>query len=363
MESSHSMVKVASFLPAYTDTIVKCGGEGQLVGISDDCVSLCGHELSLTCLVVAKSKFDSSQMTSNEIQSVHRASSLSASMITAFQSQSEFTAAVSMLKFNLCSYFHTDVNNLIQADPDVIVTHIANCDDQFITESEIHSIASKLLNKPNLKILSFDPNSMNEIYSATFQIGNAIGRAAAAQELIRSTQLQIQISSDFVSKSAFEKVFVVQWIDPLYISGGWVSEILQEHYNVNNTVTRPGGPSENITWEDVIKQQPDLIVFAACGMSTEQSYNEVKRFAEQCKREWNLDMTQCDCVRRGNVVAVDARRLFTVPSCSALLETAQVLTQLKSIVDSPSKYSSSRLWVPVSTLFQAESRSNLYHKV
>ena len=63
---------------------------------------------------------------------------------------------------------------------------------------------------------------------------------------------------------------MAEWIDPPYCSGHWLPEMV-EFAGGTNLLSRPGEFSIPTSWEDVIKERPDVIVIAACGFDLDQA--------------------------------------------------------------------------------------------
>jgi iron complex transport system substrate-binding protein len=66
------------------------------------------------------------------------------------------------------------------------------------------------------------------------------------------------------------RLFVAEWMDPPYGSGHWLPEMV-ETAGASNVLSQPGEFSFPTTWEDVLAEEPDLVVIAACGFGLEQS--------------------------------------------------------------------------------------------
>ena len=70
------------------------------------------------------------------------------------------------------------------------------------------------------------------------------------------------------------RVLVLEWLDPPYVAGHWVPELvaLAGGEDVGNT---PGSPSVARSWRELALAAPDLVVIALCGLDTARATREL----------------------------------------------------------------------------------------
>src|SRR5688572_33393783 len=60
------------------------------------------------------------------------------------------------------------------------------------------------------------------------------------------------------------RVFVAEWIDPPFVTGHWLPEMI-EAAGGEALLAEPGRPSHPTTWEEIFAADPELLVIAPCG--------------------------------------------------------------------------------------------------
>jgi iron complex transport system substrate-binding protein len=65
-------------------------------------------------------------------------------------------------------------------------------------------------------------------------------------------------------------VFVAEWIDPPFVPGHWLPEMI-EAAGGEGILGEPGRPSHPTTWDAVGAAGPELLVIAPCGFGAEEA--------------------------------------------------------------------------------------------
>mmetsp|Transcript_12042 Transcript_12042/g.32420 ORF Transcript_12042/g.32420 Transcript_12042/m.32420 type:complete len:369 (+) Transcript_12042:44-1150(+) len=316
--------RVASLLPACTENVISLGAAELLVAVSEDCAPLLARRPGAEPMqlpVVARGKFDAGRMSSAEIAAVHRTSSRGAALAAMYAPGSQVATACSLVKLQLCSYFHVDLEVIIRAQPEVVLTHVAT---DVAAEEEVREALAFVLNDPHVRIVSLDPSSTSEVFAALGRIGAAIGfEEAAAKAGVQFRRALDNLSRDcsscFIDSRRLRRVAVVQWLDPLYLCGGWVAELMVSILGVEDTVCSPAFASQSAAWSDLVgNSQLDALLVAACGMSDVRIQQELRKISQSNRA---LEML----IKEARVIVFDARRLFSVPSCASLVDTASVI--------------------------------------
>src|SRR5688572_32495401 len=66
------------------------------------------------------------------------------------------------------------------------------------------------------------------------------------------------------------RVFVAEWIDPPFVPGHWLPEMI-EAAGGEALLAEPGRPSHPTTWDEVSTADPELLVIAPCGFDAEEA--------------------------------------------------------------------------------------------
>jgi iron complex transport system substrate-binding protein len=168
------------------------------------------------------------------------------------------------------------------------------------------SQALKLLpKKPQVPWLT--PNSIAEIFENVRDLGAATGRVNEAKELIDAGLARLEAIEQITRKlSDRPRVLCMEWLDPVYGSGHWVPEMVTIAGG-NDALSRQGEDSVRISWDEVVKWAPEVLIVTPCGLNLEKSVEQ----AQQLLRYpgW-FDVP---AVREHRVYAVDANSYFARP--------------------------------------------------
>jgi iron complex transport system substrate-binding protein len=70
------------------------------------------------------------------------------------------------------------------------------------------------------------------------------------------------------------RVLVVEWVDPPYVAGHWVPELVAAAGGVD-ALARPGDRSVTRTWRDLRALAPEVVVVALCGFDVPRARREL----------------------------------------------------------------------------------------
>jgi iron complex transport system substrate-binding protein len=273
-----STQQIVSFLPSATEIACALGLSDQLVGITHECdypPEIMGKP------VVVRSALPIEQM-----------------------SQAEIDKAVAERMRAGDSLYEVDEELLQQLAPDLILTQDL-CQVCAPSGTEITQALSLLSKKP--RILWLTPNSLEEIFDNVRELGEATGKAKAAQALIAAGRARLERLEALTSKIASRpRVFCMEWLDPVYCSGHWVPEMVRLAGGVD-TLAREGADSIRIPWDKVREFGPEVLVITPCGYNLEQTLARANKLLTY--PGWS----ELPAVRQNQVYAVDANSYFARP--------------------------------------------------
>jgi iron complex transport system substrate-binding protein len=171
--------------------------------------------------------------------------------------------------------------------------------------NEVTQALNSLPKKP--QILWLTPKSLQQIDDNLRELGKATGRLSQAEKLIAAGHDRLErIAARTRSMPSRPRVFCMEWIDPIYCSGHWVPEMVSIAGGIDG-LSRQGTDSIRITWDDVLKWAPEVVIIMPCGCHL----NKVVELAPQLfDRPGWFDLP---AVRAGRVYAVDANSYFARP--------------------------------------------------
>ena len=156
------------------------------------------------------------------------------------------------------------------------------------------------------EVLSLDPTALADVWADVRRIGAAIGRAAEAERLVAGLEERLSAVRARVAGRPRPRVLALEWLDPPFAGGHWVPEMI-EIAGGADAVAQPGDRSTRLTWEEVERADPDVIVAMPCGFDEAGARAQVEAMAE--RPEWR----RLRAVRNGRVHPVDANGCFSRP--------------------------------------------------
>src|SRR5207302_9361956 len=82
------------------------------------------------------------------------------------------------------------------------------------------------------------------------------------------------VGAQHVAPRRKPRVLVLEWVDPPYVAGHWVPELV-ELAGGKDVASRPGEPSRQRSWADLTALQPDLVLVALCGFDVARARVEL----------------------------------------------------------------------------------------
>jgi iron complex transport system substrate-binding protein len=167
-----------------------------------------------------------------------------------------------------------------------------------------------------VSVLCTNQRSFDEVLRAILVIGGALGREAAARELIADMRDEVTQIREYSSVWPDRpRVYFEEWMDPLISGIGWVSDLiaLAGGRDVFAELREHRGARERIvTAEEVVRRDPQLILASWCG-------KPVDRAAIAARPGWHA------------VAAVAARQIHEIPGDDVLAPGPSLMHGLRRI--------------------------------
>ena len=209
-------------------------------------------------------------------------------------SPAEIDRAVSERMLTGESMYAIDEVLLRELRPDVILTQNL-CRVCAPSGNELSRAVRDFSVKPDILFLT--PADLAGIEENIGAVGTSIGRPDAADALIRSTRKRLARVRDAVAAAPRRRVVFLEWTEPPFSAGHWVPEMMA-FAGGDDPLGRPGEDSVRITWDDVERAAPELIIVSPCGY----------RLAEASELARSLPR-----IAGARVVAVDANAYYARP--------------------------------------------------
>src|SRR5919108_4031494 len=113
-------------------------------------------------------------------------------------------------------------------------------------------------------VLSLDPHTVDDVLGGIEEIGRRIGADTEAAALVADLRARLEAVRAAVEGRPRPRVLVLEWIDPPFLAGHWVPELV--HRAGGQPVGgAEGGRSASVGWDDVAALPADVGVVAPCG--------------------------------------------------------------------------------------------------
>jgi iron complex transport system substrate-binding protein len=285
-------LRIVSFLPAATEMVCALGLGDRLVGISHEC----DYPPEVRAKpVVVRPALELEKMSLHEID-----------------------VAVSARLRTGASLYQIDEQRLRELAPTLILTQNL-CQVCAPSGNEVSQVLKAM--SPPPEILWLTPRSLEGVNDNLRELGRATGRADAAEALIASGRERLGKIPALTRRAAVRpRVFCLEWVDPLYCSGHWISEMV-ELAGGEDALSRRGTDSVRIAWADVVQWAPEVLVVMPCGFSLRKAVEQVKQLGS------HPGWSDLPAVRNGRVFAVNANAYFARPG-PRLVDGTELLAHL-----------------------------------
>ena len=274
------MIKIVTLLPSATEIACALSLKNRLVAVSHEC----DYPPSVTALPPITSSIlphdlNPKQIDEAVITAVHQGQAL----------------------------YQVNGDLLAQLQPDLIITQ-GVCDvcavNQGTVEQTIRFLDDVVTN--SMQILTLSGQNFAGMLRDIRLVGEATGRGAEATMLIGN--LRQRWTAVQANQPAHKpRVAMIEWPDPFFYGGHWVPEMVEAAGGID-VLGAAGMPSGRCTADEIVAQDPEIIISIACGYDLAKNVE----FAQQIME--NPAFEEVTAVRTGNVWAADANGYFSRPA-------------------------------------------------
>ncbi len=236
--------RILSLLPSATEIVCALGLEDRLVGISHNC----DYPPSVTDRPrLSRPRANLEGLSSGEID-----------------------AAVRAALRDYGSVYEIDIAGIRDLKPDLILTQ-GICDVCAVPESQV--IAASV----GFSILTLDAHDLAAIFASIHDVGRATGVVEHARSLVADMQRRISAVRARVQDGPRPRVLALEWLDPPYVPGHWVPELITAAGGdlVAGTARRP---SYRMEWAELHALEPDVLLVMPCGFDLAATRREAARY-------------------------------------------------------------------------------------
>jgi iron complex transport system substrate-binding protein len=272
-------MKIASLLPSATEIVYALGLGDDLVGVTDECDY---PPEAVTKPVISRSALPQGRI----------------------QTPREIDDAVRRKVAQEGQLYILDTDLLRRERPDVILTQDL-CRVCAVPSGQVAE-ALETIGLPDAKVVSLDPNTLEDVVAQIGAVGAILDRADRAAAITATMRDRIAKVRETAKRVPTVSVFALEWSDPPFAAGHWIPDMI-EIVGGTPVLAEKGQPSREVAWHEVRVAGPEVAVFMPCGYYLEEAEEEADSFLHQA------DFADTPAVRNGNVFAVDATSYFSRP--------------------------------------------------
>jgi iron complex transport system substrate-binding protein len=284
--------RIVSLLPSATEIVCALGLADNLVGVT--------HECDYPPEVVGKPVLTASRVSHQTMTS------------------REIDHAVRTQLDGHGSIYDLDEKLLRELDPDLILTQEL-CDVCAVSYEMVERAARTF--DADLKVVSLEPNTLQDIFANVRTVGSLTGRDAEAVRLVAELSTRLDaLALALTEVRTRPRTLLLEWLEPPFLPGHWVPEQIA-FAGGEASFGRAGADSTTTTAEEIRAYDPEKIVLAPCGYYKEDT---LRALADaRLPDGWH----ELAAVRAGEVWAVDATSYFSRPG-PRVVRGAEILARV-----------------------------------
>ena len=193
--------------------------------------------------------------------------------------------------------YELDESRLARLGVDLIVTQ-AVCEVCAVSFDDVVAAAARLPSRP--RVVSLDPSTLADVIADLPRLASAAEASDAGRALAADAARRIRAVESAVENARRPRVAAVEWLDPLFLGGHWVPEMIALAGG-HDVLGVAGERSRVADWAELEAAAPEAIVSMPCGYGTARAAEETVAARDRLAR------------LAARVVAVDAASYFSRP--------------------------------------------------
>ena len=216
------------------------------------------------------------------------------------------------------SIYYINEKLLKELKPDIIFTQ-SQCEVCAVSVSDVENA---LINITGLssRVISVEPNSIEDIFNDILTIAEILNVRKKGKELVELIKAKIDSTEKIVYQKSSPSVAAIEWIDPLMAAGNWVPQLIRVAGG-KNLFGEAGKHSPWMKYNDLVEQDPEIIIVMPCGYDIKKSLIEIKTL--ESKKGWG----SLKAVRNRNVYITDGNQFFNRPG-PRIIESLEILLEI-----------------------------------
>ena len=216
------------------------------------------------------------------------------------------------------SIYYINEKLLKELKPDIIFTQ-SQCEVCAVSVSDVEN-ALKNITGLSSRVISVEPNSIEDIFNDILTIAEILNVRNKGKELVELIKAKIDSTEKIVYQKSSPSVAAIEWIDPLMAAGNWVPQLIRVAGG-KNLFGEAGKHSPWMKYNDLVEQDPEIIIVMPCGYDIKKTLIEIKTL--ESKKGWG----SLKAVRNRNVYITDGNQFFNRPG-PRIIESLEILLEI-----------------------------------
>jgi iron complex transport system substrate-binding protein len=268
-------MRIVSLLPSATEILFALGLDGEIVGVSHEC--------------------DFPSQARSKPVVIHSRIPRNATPIEIDRLVREYVSRGESL-------YGVDADVLESLHPDLIITQDL-CHVCAASPDDLATALSRFDRPP--EVLCLNPQDLGDVWRDILWVGEETGRGPRAEALVKAIGERLAaVEGQLASFMERPQVAFLEWLQPFYVSGHWVPEMIALAGGVD-LFGRVRTPSFRVTLDEIVEAATEIVLVSPCGYDAERAAQEYKSMI--FPDEWYT----IPAVRNGQVYALEANSYFS----------------------------------------------------
>ena len=291
---NNNLTKIVTLIPSATEIVAFLGQKNSIVGRSHEC---------------------------DYPKDLNNVAKLTSPKLNVDGTSDEINKQINTILENSLSVYKVNVEKLKELNPDFIITQ-AHCEVCAVSFSEVKNIVDKYFNRKT-KIISLEPNTLNDVFNDIKRVAKDLNiENKSNNKLIENLKIRLKKIKNL---SAIQKqkpsVACIEWIDPLMIAANWIPEMV-EIAGGANILGKSGDNSHWIKFEEIIDQNPEIIIFIPCGFNIKKTKEELNNYIKK-----NNSIRLLKAYKNHKFFVADGNQFFNRPG-PRLVESLEIFSEI-----------------------------------
>ncbi len=231
----------------------------------------------------------------------------------------EINYAVRSRLSEAASLYEVDLQTVTTLAPTHIITQ-SQCEVCAVSLRDVER-ALQSETQTTARLISLQPNSLQDIWADVIRIAIDCGRSEAGQRLVKSLTSEVkEIAATAKSAPDRPHVACIEWLEPLMAAGNWIPELIA-FAGAHSLFGEAGKHSPWMTWEALVETDPEVIIAMPCGFDLHRTRAEMHWLCD--RPEW----PELTAVKAGEVFLCDGNQFMNRPG-PRIVESLRICAEI-----------------------------------